>query len=262
MKTSKGMESLVSHKVDYSTMSIAATFAGLHDSSKLKFFNSGFGVIKMDELKRIEAENVSAKDKAISYKECNRNHAIFSGGYAVDGCGEFMPSGEEGTIESLKCAACDCHRNYHRKEVEVEESCDWQIFRCDDRKRGQMTAPGFPSQTATPHPLALPSPSQMISPVNQFQHYLLGPRPANSGDGDGGFGRSPSTMKKRFRTKFTSNQREKMGAFSEKLGWRIQKHDEPAVQEFCSDVGVKRHVLKVWMHNNKNTLGKKVDQVE
>jgi len=68
--------------------------------------------------------------------------------------------------------------------------------------------------------------------------------------------RSPSAIKKRFRTKFTTEQKDQMCAFAEKVGWRIQKHDEAAVQEFCTTVGVKRHVLKVWMHNNKNTMGK------
>jgi ZF-HD class homeobox domain-containing protein len=62
---------------------------------------------------------------------------------------------------------------------------------------------------------------------------------------------------KRFRTKFTMEQRERMFAFSERVGWRLQKHDEAAVQQFCADAGVKRHVLKVWMHNNKHTFGKK-----
>lgn len=75
------------------------------------------------------------------------------------------------------------------------------------------------------------------------------------------FGHS-SSMKKRFRTKFSSEQKDKMFAFAEKLGWRIQKHDESAVHQFCADVGVKRHVFKVWMHNNKNTFGKKISPNE
>ncbi|EFJ12038.1 hypothetical protein SELMODRAFT_59936, partial [Selaginella moellendorffii] len=58
---------------------------------------------------------------------------------------------------------------------------------------------------------------------------------------------------KRFRTKFTNEQKERMFVLSEKLGWRIQKHDEAEVAQFCADTGVKRHVLKVWMHNNKHT---------
>jgi ZF-HD class homeobox domain-containing protein len=78
--------------------------------------------------------------------------------------------------------------------------------------------------------------------------------PSSSGGGGGGGG---SSSKKRHRTKFTQEQKEKMLAFAESLGWRIQKHDEAAVEQFCAETGVKRHVLKVWMHNNKHTLGKK-----
>lgn len=66
-----------------------------------------------------------------------------------------------------------------------------------------------------------------------------------------------SSSRKRFRTKFTAEQKERMLNLAERLGWRIQKQDESLVQEFCSDTGVRRHVLKVWMHNNKHTLGKK-----
>ncbi|CAA0821013.1 Zinc-finger homeodomain protein 2 [Striga hermonthica] len=66
-----------------------------------------------------------------------------------------------------------------------------------------------------------------------------------------------SSGKKRFRTKFTQEQKDKMLSFAEHLGWRIQKQDEEIVQQFCNEVGIKRHVLKVWMHNNKHTLGKK-----
>ncbi|CAN6174620.1 unnamed protein product [Urochloa humidicola] len=50
------------------------------------------------------------------YRECLKNHAVGIGGHAVDGCGEFMAAGEEGTLDALRCAACNCHRNFHRKE--------------------------------------------------------------------------------------------------------------------------------------------------
>lgn len=75
--------------------------------------------------------------------------------------------------------------------------------------------------------------------------------------GGGGEGVGVSNPKKRFRTKFTQEQKEKMLVFAERLGWRMQKHDDGLVQEFCNETGVKRNVLKVWMHNNKHTLGKK-----
>ncbi|CAI0436158.1 unnamed protein product [Linum tenue] len=42
-----------------------------------------------------------------------------------------------------------------------------------------------------------------------------------------------------------------MMEFAEKVGWRINKQDVEAVERFCSEVGVRRQVFKVWMHNNK-----------
>ena len=63
---------------------------------------------------------------------------------------------------------------------------------------------------------------------------------------------------KRFRTKFSREQKEKMLGLAARLDWKIQKQDEEMVQQVCGEIGVKRHVFKVWMHNNKHTLGKKV----
>ncbi|MBA0559528.1 hypothetical protein Golob_016488 [Gossypium lobatum] len=56
----------------------------------------------------------------VRYGECQKNHAANIGGYAVDGCREFMASDVEGTTGALTCAACGCHRNFHRREVETE----------------------------------------------------------------------------------------------------------------------------------------------
>ncbi|CBI27705.3 unnamed protein product, partial [Vitis vinifera] len=67
---------------------------------------------------------------------------------------------------------------------------------------------------------------------------------------------SDQQVKKRFRTKFTQEQKEKMLSFAERAGWRIQKQEESLVQQFCQEIGIKRRVLKVWMHNNKNLARK------
>nr|KYP32529.1 ZF-HD homeobox protein At4g24660 family [Cajanus cajan] len=141
---------------------------------------------------------------AVVYKECLKNHVASLGGHALDGCGEFMPSPAATADDptSIKCAACGCHRNFHRREP-------------DDP----------PISPATHHNTAAPAP--------------------------------PHHSRKRFRTKFTQEQKEKMHEFADKVGWKMQKHDDEMVMEFCNEVGVDRGVLKVWMHNNKNTLGKK-----
>ncbi|KAH7852045.1 hypothetical protein Vadar_019842 [Vaccinium darrowii] len=55
----------------------------------------------------------------VRYAECQKNQAASIGGYAVDGCREFIASnGEEGSTAALTCAACGCHRNFHRREVQ------------------------------------------------------------------------------------------------------------------------------------------------
>lgn len=37
----------------------------------------------------------------------------------------------------------------------------------------------------------------------------------------------------------------------------MQKWDQEIVQEFCNEINVDKGVLKVWMHNNKNTFAKR-----
>ncbi|KVI09119.1 ZF-HD homeobox protein, Cys/His-rich dimerization domain-containing protein [Cynara cardunculus var. scolymus] len=57
----------------------------------------------------------------VRYRGCKKNHAVKLGKYALDGCGEFMASGEEGTRGAMICDACNCHRNFH-KRVMVSEN--------------------------------------------------------------------------------------------------------------------------------------------
>ncbi|CAA0840025.1 Zinc-finger homeodomain protein 7 [Striga hermonthica] len=65
----------------------------------------------------LQKERKLSKDKVVTYEECRKNHAAGLGKYAVDGCCEFMPAGEEGSGAALRCAACNCHRSFHRKVV-------------------------------------------------------------------------------------------------------------------------------------------------
>eukprot|EP00250_Pteridium_aquilinum_P006484 c16396_g1_i1 orf=448-1581(-) len=209
-----------------------------------------------DDLRIPSSLELKSSKKPVRYRECLKNHAANLGGHANDGCGEFMPSGEEGTIEALKCAACDCHRNFHRREVEGEVyagNCEC-IYGARERKR--MIEPLFPSPLPLPPPPGLRMhPGRGGLPSSQM---IMAFSSHDSDEYEGGLISPQSSMKKRFRTKFTTEQKEQMGVFAEKLGWRIQKHDEAAVQQFCAEIGVKRHVLKVWMHNNKHALGKKL----
>ncbi|KAM0940001.1 putative transcription factor ZF-HD family [Dioscorea sansibarensis] len=210
-----------------------------------------------------EAAGTAASSAGTSrYRECMRNHAAAMGGQAYDGCGEFMPGGDDGSLEALKCAACGCHRNFHRREGAGAGPGDpprplllynptW-----DPKKRSPppQPPPGFPPFFPSHHPMPLSyhqirPPSAPIGPDPSRDGSETPPRPTTADDR-----RRDEASRKRFRTKFTSEQKERMREFAERLGWRIQKHDDEALEEFCVEVGVKRHVLKVWMHNNKNAL--------
>lgn len=220
--------------------------------------------------------------KVVRYRECLKNHAAAMGGNATDGCGEFMPSGDEGTIEALNCSACNCHRNFHRKEIEGEpnpnSSYDCYPLHSPHLSRvGRKVilgghhhhhhhkgilppeALGYPTATGTliHSRAAAPTPHQMIMSYNMGGISLPSESDEQGEDINGGGCRPSQMMKKRFRTKFSQEQKEKMLNFAEKVGWKIQKQEEAVVQQFCQEIGVKRRVLKVWMHNNKHNLAKK-----
>ncbi|GMI71493.1 ZINC FINGER HOMEODOMAIN 6, homeobox protein 24 [Hibiscus trionum] len=156
------------------------------------------------------------------YKECLRNHAASLGSYATDGCGEFTL--DDTSLSTLQCAACGCHRNFHRKVSYCSST---------SRSRGELEN----------------------NTVERIDY----------GDEGGSRGRHPiageystegrdRSGKKRFRTKFTAEQKEKMLEFAEKLGWKLQRREEEdEVERFCRGIGVSRQVFKVWMHNHKNS---------
>lgn len=180
------------------------------------------------------------KKIVVKYKECLKNHAATIGGNAIDGCGEFMPSGEHDTLEALKCCACNCHRNFHRKEIES----DFQHY---------ANLSLIPDHNINAPFLAHLSPnnkSGSTSPSDQSYHEKDCIKDVENRT-------EMMIVKKRSRTKFSKEQKEKMLCFAEKAEWRIQKLDESVVQKFCQEIGIKRRILKVWMHNNKNTFAKR-----
>ncbi|KMZ61984.1 hypothetical protein ZOSMA_49G00520 [Zostera marina] len=140
-----------------------------------------------------------------TYRDCMRNHAATLGTYATDGCGEYTPN--PSSTGGMQCAACGCHRNFHRK-VPVESS---------DANNLVVQLAHSPSSTAEGRTMS-----------------------------DG--------TRRRTRTKFSNEQKEKMLMFSEKIGWRIPRRDETVdrVGMFCREIGISRQIFKVWMHNHKN----------
>ncbi|CAL9055877.1 unnamed protein product, partial [Musa banksii] len=199
---------------------------------------------------------VTTVDASVKYKECLRNHAAAIGGHVLDGCGEFMPEGGPSTPEALKCAACGCHRSFHRKDGDTDVNADNSYH--------------HHHHGASHLPLLLPPPHPQSHPYNQQKPFPFGfpssppsrAVPLSSAVmafggntcGSGGTTTESSSeerinagaptpaiaLRKRFRTKFTAEQKEKMLAFAERVGWRIQKQEEAVVEQFCAEVGVRR----------------------
>lgn len=195
----------------------------------------------------------------VTYKECLKNHAASIGRHAVDGCGEFMPSSTATAADptSLKCAACGCHRSFHRREPDDSYSSPTPISTNTptthflDFQRHNPQSRRFSPSSSPPPPLQPHMLLALSTAADDHHHHRL-PSPVTPTAGKG------ENSRKRFRTKFTQNQKEKMLCFAEKLNWKMPKSDESAgVEEFCNDIGVTRGVLKVWIHNNKHTIGKK-----
>lgn len=178
----------------------------------------------------------------VQYGECRKNHAASKGGYALDGCGEFLASGEDGTMDALICAACSCHRNFHHRNV-VCGNCKAEAH--------TQALSGPP----TPALLTLPSSrdvfshvGHMVMPLNTRLAY-----PHNHHV-------SPESLprRKRARTMFTQEQKQKMLSFAERMGWKVLKQDE-AVQVFCQEIGIEWQSFKAWVHNNRHNAIKKVE---
>ncbi|KAL8052505.1 hypothetical protein ABFX02_05G009200 [Erythranthe guttata] len=192
---------------------------------------------------------------AAAYKECMKNHAASLGGHSVDGCGEFITSpsatAAAGDPTSLKCAACGCHRNFHRREPDSASiTPPFLDFRHPTfPKRFSDLSSSPPPPAAAPYEQAHMLFGLSSMAVGAEEHHQAPVTPTAEF--------YPAGSRKRFRSKFSQEQKEKMRSFSAEMGWKMQKSDEAAVREFCREIGVTRGVLKVWMHNNKNTFAKK-----
>ncbi|KAF8094875.1 hypothetical protein N665_0351s0042 [Sinapis alba] len=200
-----------------------------------------------------------------TYKECLKNHAAAIGGHALDGCGEFMPSPSSTPSDptSLKCAACGCHRNFHRRDPD------------DSSPTSAVPPPPLPPSSTTtaaieyqphhrhhPPPPAPRSPNSSSPPPISSSYMLLSLSGNKTGGNSLPFSHHHHTpvSRKRFRTKFSQDQKEKMHEFADRIGWKIQKRDDDdGVNRFCREIGVDKGVLKVWMHNNKNAVNNRRD---
>ncbi|XP_076945214.1 zinc-finger homeodomain protein 12-like [Bidens hawaiensis] len=192
----------------------------------------------------------------VPYGKCNRNQSTISGVHALDGCKEFVPTHGSTPTDSMHmhCDACGCHRNFHQENE--------HIYSVRYETKYQHSPPSaipmnnnIPNSPSSLSPSLSPSPSPLLSPspissypsikdlhfsVNKSLHQLI----ANQHG------------KRRPRTKFSEYQKQSMWACAERIGWTISNKDEEMVLRFCMNIGVSKHVFKVWMRNHKNQIVK------
>ncbi|XP_024978229.1 zinc-finger homeodomain protein 9-like isoform X2 [Cynara cardunculus var. scolymus] len=241
------------------------------------------GVLKRHKPRHLH--HINPMPVVITYRECLKNHAAAMGGHAVDGCGEFMPSSTSTPTDptSLKCAACGCHRNFHRRDPDEtfpNNPPTQHVIEYQPHHRHHPPPPppqpislagargnsSSPPDSPSPPPISssyYPSAPHMLLALSAG---LSAPPPENMNNPSipitpgsaPGIGSHPNG-KKRFRTKFTQDQKDKMQELAERVGWKMQKRDEDLIIGFCNEIGVEKGVFKVWMHNNKMNLGSKKD---
>ncbi|KAK3123515.1 hypothetical protein QOZ80_8AG0632080 [Eleusine coracana subsp. coracana] len=223
------------------------------------------------------------------YLECLRNHAASAGGHVVDGCCEFMPAA---TAASLRCAACGYHRSFHRRlaappppppplallpppSTVAKAAPPHLLTRGEEESRRRVAGNGRWDDDETDedsdyyddggHRPMSPLPAPAMSPPTSFYLSPAPPphTPASSFSAPAAApqgttvpvpGAPLAAARKRFRSRFSPEQKRAMRELSERVGWRLRRRDDAVVDDTCRDIGVTRAVFKVWMHNNKHNF--------
>ncbi|KAG8368824.1 hypothetical protein BUALT_Bualt15G0086900 [Buddleja alternifolia] len=205
----------------------------------------------------------------VMYKECLHNHAAQTMGHFLDGCGLFEASGPNGTTEAMVCAACHCHRNFHRRvEVELPQTIPPPL------PQPQLTpasSPRIPDPHPQPHTNQEPSTSHQ--PTNAPSPVIIG-QAIDRAQGMPIRSRSLPNPPFRFsgvqiqeaserqvverraevpRKRLSREQTERLKAISESNNWKLFRHySKEEIVGVCSEVGITRMALKNWINNQRN----------
>ncbi|CAA7041674.1 unnamed protein product [Microthlaspi erraticum] len=176
------------------------------------------------------------------YGECRKNQAAGIGTTAYDGCGEFISatSGED----PLNCAACGCHRSFHREDTisdgVTETVLDVLKISSDQFRRI------FCSPYGEGNNRVVIDQSVGGDVVEEEQRVVID----RSGGGD--VVEEEVGKVKRLKTKFTAEQTGKMRDYAEKLRWKVSPETREEVDKFCLEIGVDRRKFMNWMNNHKD----------
>ncbi|GER42900.1 homeobox protein 26 [Striga asiatica] len=179
--------------------------------------------------------NLHQQHVLVMYKDCQHNHAAQAQGFTLDGCGLFEPNGPNATPQAHFCAACRCHRNFHRR-VEVDLP--------DNYYSTQNVNPSSPNQPSGPQAQQVPS-SNSPSAIGR-QEVVSGLR---------------ETGPARVTNRITREQSERMRVIAERNEWKMfRDHSEEEIRRICSEVGITRNMLRRWIcYHRANNAVRAVD---
>ncbi|KAJ6899897.1 zinc-finger homeodomain protein 11-like [Populus alba x Populus x berolinensis] len=160
------------------------------------------------------------QNMVVSYKECHKNHAAGIGGLALDGCGEFMPKSTATPQDpaSFKCAACGCHRNFHRREPSGPTTITHMLPPTGlNWTTSSSQSPGSTSSGPSPSPTSPASPSpQSFYP--SAPHMLLSLSSGHSGHLD-----DTQLQKQSYSLAMTSPHGKKRARTNDKCGFNANE---------------------------------------
>ena len=58
--------------------------------------------------------------------------------------------------------------------------------------------------------------------------------------------------KRKKRTTFSSEHKNKLIRFAESVGWKPRKEKKDEIESFCSEMGITRRMFVVWLSNNRH----------
>ncbi|XP_030529128.1 zinc-finger homeodomain protein 5-like [Rhodamnia argentea] len=155
------------------------------------------------------------------------------GKYMVDGCREYCPKNPN---TDLLCAACGCHRNFHRKVT---------IFDLEMTETSGNYSPGG---------------QNIITPKEEsFDLEVALPMLDTGGEDERSNQLVTSAQQHKIKpeSEFMDELVDQMRAFSERLGWSTRyRTREDEIKGFCAHMGISRTVFKTWLHSFTNNYGR------
>ncbi|KAE8712906.1 Detected protein of unknown function [Hibiscus syriacus] len=165
-------------------------------------------VIKLETASDVELVPDQSTDRISRYKECRRNHAASFGRYAIDGCREFICCKDD----VFTCAACGCHRSFHRKD--------------------------HPSYGSAP---------PFLAPLPLASHNGLTGETCLFSEADRNINKRARRSKLT-----VDQKNKMMGFADKLGWRSQLREKDAEIQRFCEEVGITKRVFIVWLNNNRH----------